>query len=106
MRPSRVLGTMTIVWSFTPSRIGIITSRLSYSNEFVTGSSLAGVSLGSAAEAPWAWPGATSGDWTWAGGRADLDPPGGEQHDGDQCEPRDERSATGHGGSWTRRGFR
>ena len=42
-------GTMTTVWSFTPSRIGIITSRFTWSKVAVTGWSVAGVSLGSPA---------------------------------------------------------
>ena len=39
-------GTMMTVCSFTPSRMGIITSRLMYSKLSVTGWKLAGVSLG------------------------------------------------------------
>src|SRR5208282_184813 len=41
-------GTMMTVCNLTPSRMGIITSRLTYSKLSVTGTNLAGVSLGKA----------------------------------------------------------
>ena len=41
-------GTRVTVWSLTPSRIGIITSRRTWSNASVRGVNCAGVSLGRA----------------------------------------------------------
>src|SRR5215475_13551839 len=47
------LGTRITVCSFTPSRMGIITSRLTYSKPSLVGSNFCGVSLGKVLTWPW-----------------------------------------------------